>query len=137
MGVYSIEQILKAFIRSLSFASFNTVVCASYSTASLAALVVFERQIQQHGGTRGILRDPDVIQKKKKKSQILAPFVKVAVNIFDTRLHFFPKEWRTFSRESGGDVNGVGTIGRSLHSVYVRDRTHHAGDKGPYPRGVF
>ena len=111
MAFIALDKIFKAFIRSLSFASFNTVVYVNHSTASSLSRHLLKGSSNTE--TWEILRDSNVIQKKKKKkkTQILVLFVEVAVNIFDASTLLLQR--RMLGRQ---DVNG-GTTGRSLRSA--------------------
>lgn len=129
-SVYHVGQILKAFIRLLSFASFNIIVCASHSTTSHLALVILRKG---DPATRWDTRDPERSRRHQKENANTRGIHRSGRQHF-RRVYTSPPKRRTLLRET--DVNGVAT-GRSLHIVHVRDRTHHAGDKGPYPCGIF
>lgn len=81
------------------------------SSRLLRSVPSFARAIQRHlsplssqkwrssGGTRGILRDPGVAEKRGKRNANAA-FIGVAVDISDTRLRLLPQSGETLSREA-------------------------------------
>lgn len=114
-SVYHVGQILKAFIRFLSFASFNIVVCASHSTTSHLALVILRK------GDPATRWDPERSRRHQKENANTRGIRRSGRQHF-RRVYISPPKRRMLLRET--DVNGVGMqrVGRYTSCMYVTAR---------------